>query len=413
MRLTTSSEHKCGTKATNALSDHYVLCCRVTKDNYDSSIKEVSDEFKLRGDSIQLYYYIEYSKGRKLNEGCKSLQELNDILKLEFIPEFVPHTFVYFKPDYSIIQSNKYDLPLTNLSLVKLIVKETLNSEVKYFIDNSDLEYELFSNRHNINLDASQSSNFNNSIKFLTSFEFEKDLSSGMSKGSVNSLVVNRGLHIREVENAIKNGLIEVLGVGESYRSYITKGLNLSVIVLTNEVGYSSQTKENLVSIDGWNSTLRNELTNSVTKFIKSNKDNFTEHYERVKEYVASLNKLKNMDFIKSKVILSSDIRRSKSDPEVLKKLRDCTSNDREKCTLYIVEGDSAGGSLIQARDNKYQAVMKMRGKPLNVLNRDVEGILENAEIRAIVNGLGVGIKGYELQGTPRFGKIVISTDAD
>ena len=119
------------------------------------------------------------------------------------------------------------------------------------------------------------------------------------------------------------------------------------------------------------------------------------------------------MDFIKSKVILSSDIRRSKSDPEVLKKLRDCTSNDREKCTLYIVEGDSAGGSLIQARDNKYQAVMKMRGKPLNVLNRDVEGILENAEIRAIVNGLGVGIKGYELQGTPRFGKIVISTDAD
>ena len=95
-------------------------------------------------------------------------------------------------------------------------------------------------------------------------------------------------------------------------------------------------------------------------------------------------------------------------------KLSDCSSSDPAATEIFLVEGDSAGGSAKQGRDRRFQAVLPLRGKILNVERKDEASMYKNTEISSMVTALGLGLKGDEFdESALRYSKIVILTDAD
>lgn len=184
----------------------------------------------------------------------------------------------------------------------------------------------------------------------------------------------------------------------------IRSGMQAIISIKHPDPQFEGQTKTKLSNTD---------VTKAVDDIVK---EQLTVYFDRNYEVLKDIAD-RAVALSKRKALEKSKININKFSFEGNGKLAKQESNDASKCEIFIVEGDSAGGSAKTARNRKYQAILPLRGKILNVEKKPVSKVLENAEIKALINAFGCGfMQGYgnDFDITKlNYDKIIIMTDAD
>lgn len=321
-------------------------------------------------------------------------------------------TLVKFKPDSKWFDSGRIDIEsiTKKLRLVKLFhpnLKIIINGEEikdvhvsEFFRTKSDSQ---FTDVIHIDLD---------SVRVYLTYDL-RDTSTNIA-GSVNLINTTGGSHYRAFQEAISEVWNSFKGSYEFQDSDTLLGINAVFLIYLEHTAFTSQTKKEL-------SVRVNQIRPIFDKFKKLLRKEIEARYdtlakpllEKFQTYRKSMTRLSTIDFIK-KTIQYGDISSGRvSRSTTVKKLYDCSSTKVDETELFLVEGQSAGGSILSCRDPKRHALLPLRGKTLNVTNSDLETILKNQEFQSLVNSLGSGVYPHEDPSKVRYGKIIILTDAD
>ncbi len=186
----------------------------------------------------------------------------------------------------------------------------------------------------------------------------------------------------------------------------IREGLTAVISVKVPEPEFEGQTKTKLgnTEVRGIVDSLVGEVLNEYLEFNLNVGDAIIE--KAVQAFKAAEAARRARELVRRKSVLESTT--------LPGKLADCSSRDPAESEIYLVEGDSAGGSAKQGRDRQFQAILPLRGKILNIEKTDDAKIYKNNEIQSMITALGLGIKGEEFNADQlRYHRIVIMTDAD
>ena len=195
--------------------------------------------------------------------------------------------------------------------------------------------------------------------------------------------------------------------MGEDYR----EGMTAVLAIKMREVQFEGQTKAKLGSPEAKTDVeafVYNELLNYFSKIDKDKK--------RYAQFEQVITKAKGAARVREAARRAKDIARQKNSIDggiLIGKLSSCTGRRPELNELFIVEGDSAGGTAKQARDRSIQAILPLRGKPLNAEKKRLDQVLDNEEFRTIISALGTSIGEDFCIENLKYHKVIIMADAD
>ena len=277
-------------------------------------------------------------------------------------------------------------------------------------VDDAVKDKELLKNRLNINFEEGKN-------KLDLVMTYTSNYSSTIVP-YVNTGLTESGPHITQIKTALTREMNKFFRDKKWLKEKdenltgddIQEGMYMVFNYTAPSVSYDAQVKSRITAID---------TKPAVAAFVMA-LNSWLEANEKEVKNIAdkAINARKAREAAKK----ARDNARGKAEKKaVLKlpsKLTDCFSKDREKCEIYIVEGDSAGGNMKLGRSREFQAVLPLRGKVLNIQKAPLDKILANAEIRDMIKafGLGLDIKTGKVivdKSKLRYGKIIISADAD
>jgi len=187
---------------------------------------------------------------------------------------------------------------------------------------------------------------------------------------------------------------------------HVREGLTAVISVKVPEPEFEGQTKTKLgnTEVRGIVDSFVGEALNEYLEFHPQVVDTILE--KAIQAFKAAEAARHARELVRRKSVLESS--------PLPGKLADCSTRDPAESEIYLVEGDSAGGSAKQGRDRRFQAILPLRGKILNIEKTDDSKIYKNNEIQSLITALGLGVKGEEFDSTQlRYHRIIIMTDAD
>ncbi len=334
-------------------------------------------------------------------------------------------TKVTFKPDNQIFETTKIKFDIVDRRVRELaylnpqctfhLIDERTYKDVIYKFDKGIEELVRF-------LCAGKELLFDQVIRITSekedvsvdiAFVYTKDYRESVESFVNNIKTIEGGTHITGFRSGLTKAVMKVLPSIKLQRelkeSFIGEDLREGLVAVVSckvaEPQFEGQTKTKL-----GNQNVKNIVESIVYEYLSEyfdkNRDTFRLIVEKAIEAALAREAAKK----------AKELVRRKSpleDSTLPGKLADCSEKDPKKCEIFIVEGESAGGSAKQGRDRRYQAILPLRGKILNVEKARLDKVFSNEEIKAIVSSLGAGIGEDMDLSKLRYHKIILMTDAD
>ncbi len=353
-------------------------------------------------------YYQRYERGKPVTP-LKVIGAAKDTgTKIRFRPD--PEIFEVKEFDYDVVSERLRELAFLNRGLkITLIDERTGKSEVFYSKDGLIGFVKYLNEGKDVISDIVYISGEKNGIVVELAFQFTNEEYENLLSFANNIHTVEGGTHV----SGFRAGLTRA--INEYGKRHIKKftpisgvdvreGLTAVVSVKIPEPQFEGQTKTKLTNSEV-KTVVESLVYNEFLRWLEEHQNDAQKIIEKCLLAMKAREMAKRArELVKKRAEVSLTL------PG---KLADCSSKDVEERELFIVEGESAGGSAKQARDRRFQAVLPIRGKIINVEKAGMLRALKNEEIKAIASAIGGGIGNDFDISKVRYSKIIIMTDAD
>ena len=338
-------------------------------------------------------------------------------------------TYVHFKPDATIFETTEYDYKtlatrlqetafLTKgLSIVLNDLRGTKKISKEYCYAGGIQEFVAYLNEDKITIvdEIFYCDESVDGVSVEVAFQYTDAYTESVVSFVNNINTTDGGTHVAGFKSALTRGVTDYVKRNNLLKDKdkdakltgedIREGLSAVISVKLQDPQFEGQTKCKLGST---------EARTAVDTVFYKNLDYFLEENPAVARAIvdkaiiaqrARESAKKARDLVRRKSVLDSS--------RMPGKLADCASRDPEECEIYLVEGDSAGGSAKQGRNRRFQAILPLKGKILNVEKSRLDKILGFEEIRALITAFGAGVGADFDLSKLRYNRIIIMTDAD